>query len=233
MLPELSPGVVHLWRADLRVAAPTLSALQGVLSKEELQRANRFYFERDRNHFIAGRGILRQLLARYLRQEPAALDFTYTDYGKPELADADNLSFNLSHQSHMALYGFSHNSVIGVDVEQLQPDLDWPGLAGQVFAPDEYQIIKQLPEQQQIPAFFRCWTCKEAFIKTDGRGISLPLREFEVEVDPEKPAKIKAVQWDPDLQKKWDIRAFPVGDRFPGAVVLTEKISAINFYEWC
>lgn len=223
---------MHLWRADLRVSADALKQFYSTLAKEEKHRAKRFYFERDRNRFIAARGILRQLLGRYLQQAPAALTFHYNDYGKPLLATSCDLSFNVSHKAHLALYGFARQAVIGVDVETIQADLDWTSLARHVFAAGERAAIHGLPPESQLRAFFRCWTCKEAFIKTDGRGISLPLDQFEVEVDPEKPARIKAVQWQPELSGQWDMRSFSVAPNAPGAVVLTRKIASQHFFDW-
>ena len=62
---------LHVWSAALDREPDDLQRLEANLSQEEKARANRFHFVRDRNHFVAARGILRKLLGRYLRRNPA------------------------------------------------------------------------------------------------------------------------------------------------------------------
>src|SRR5215212_4833294 len=77
---------VHIWRAALDLHPAAVMDLQRLLAADERERADRFYFEHDRRHFIAARGMLRLLLGRYLRTAPEQLEFTYNPYGKPDLA---------------------------------------------------------------------------------------------------------------------------------------------------
>lgn len=88
---NLFPAEVHVWRAGLALDAGELERLQKVLSPDEQARARRFCFEKDRQRFIASRGILREILARYLKLDPARLAFSYGRFGKPSLAP-DELS---------------------------------------------------------------------------------------------------------------------------------------------
>ena len=82
----LASGEVHVWRAVLNPPVSCVEQLQRLLSADELQRAWRFHFPRDRRRFIVARGVLRDILSRYLRVPPAALAFRYSVYGKPALA---------------------------------------------------------------------------------------------------------------------------------------------------
>ena len=72
---------VHLWRARL---IPT-PALRETLSPAEWIRAERYHFERDRERFIAARGLLRSILASYLKLDPRELSFSCGPHGKPEM----------------------------------------------------------------------------------------------------------------------------------------------------
>jgi 4'-phosphopantetheinyl transferase len=92
---------VDVWRASLAL----LPDLRAVLSPDELQRAARFYFDKDSRHFIAARGWLRTVLARYLDTSPASLRFDYGAHGKPALSEAGDLRFNLSHSHGSRLVG--------------------------------------------------------------------------------------------------------------------------------
>src|SRR3954451_813183 len=93
------PGYeVHVWRAALDLPPAAVADLRRLLAADEWERADRFYFEHDRLHFIAARGILRLLLGRYLRMAPEQLAFAYNPYGKPALAagpDPSRLRFNV------------------------------------------------------------------------------------------------------------------------------------------
>src|SRR5277367_1195935 len=97
---------VHVWRVPLERSASDLRQLRGILSTDETIRADRFYFQRDRDAFVAARGTLRQLLGRYLGCAPGEIAFDYGPYGKPHLRGAPpglSLDFNVSHSHGLAL----------------------------------------------------------------------------------------------------------------------------------
>src|SRR6476619_4153780 len=76
---------VHVWRAQLELPSSQMLRLRGILTDDELDRADRFSFEIDRQRFMAARGILRSILSRYMTTNPGHLHFTYNQYGKPFL----------------------------------------------------------------------------------------------------------------------------------------------------
>ena len=103
----LPNDAVHVWRTSLCVSATCLRIFENTLTADERARAERFYFQKHREHFIVGRGLLRHILSRYLEKEPDQLRFCYNSYGKPALieeAGAEGLCFNLSHSHGIALY---------------------------------------------------------------------------------------------------------------------------------
>ncbi len=57
---------VHVWRAMLNQPPSQTRHLHQNLAADEKARAARFYFEKDRKHFIIARGVLRAILGRYL-----------------------------------------------------------------------------------------------------------------------------------------------------------------------
>ena len=108
----------HVWRVGLDLGEPNVSSLALMLAPGERQRASRFHFDRDRRHFIAARGVLRQLLARYSGHAPEDIEFCYGPQGKPELADGKDLQFNIAHSRSVGLFAFTLGAPIGVDVER-------------------------------------------------------------------------------------------------------------------
>ena len=57
--PILADDEVHVWCAALDQPLERMLALARTLSADEAKRAERLVFERDRHHFIVGRGFLR------------------------------------------------------------------------------------------------------------------------------------------------------------------------------
>jgi 4'-phosphopantetheinyl transferase len=185
---------------------PRLAAMRALLSDDELQRAARFHFERDRNHFIAARGLLRQLLGRYLDREPAALCFAYGARGKPTLL-GHALRFNLSHSHGLALFAFALGCELGIDVEQIRLGFAAAEIAQHFFSPCEVAALRALPAAQQAEGFFNCWTRKEAFIKGRGDGLYMPLESFDVTLTPGEPAQMLEVRGEPGAAARWFLEA--------------------------
>jgi 4'-phosphopantetheinyl transferase len=77
---------VDVWRASLAVLEFARKDLQLVLTKEEIARAAHFRSEKERNHWMVARGMLRILLSRNVNTTPDQLQFCSNAYGKPFLA---------------------------------------------------------------------------------------------------------------------------------------------------
>ncbi|BAZ38832.1 4'-phosphopantetheinyl transferase HetI [Calothrix sp. NIES-4101] len=195
---KLLKDEIHVWRLDLDRPESQLQQFVSLLSDDELARADRLYFQQHRQRFIVGRGILRTILSKYLHVLPQELQFSYEAFGKPVLAEkfsSSNLWFNLSHCQSMALCAVCLNRPIGIDLEYIRPITDVVTLAQQFFSPNEYAAMKSLPPNQKQEVFFRYWTCKEAYLKATGAGIS-QLQQIEVILSNNEPAKIKnALDW--------------------------------------
>src|SRR5262245_27792982 len=101
---------IHVWRATLNQPRMRVEELFGLLNPAEREKAGRFHFQKDRDHFIVARGTLRTILGRYLNIPPQQLRFCYNAYGKPALESESVLSavrFNLSHSHGVALYAIA------------------------------------------------------------------------------------------------------------------------------
>ena len=180
--PALATDEIHLWLADLDQLPQPLAALAAILAADERERAARFRFSEHRDGFIAGRGLLRELLGRYLDRPAAALRFEQGAQGKPMLAGVDaapSLHFNLSHSGNRVLYAVARREV-GVDIEARQRRVDYAAVLERVCTPREWAVFQALPAARLQPAFFACWTRKEAMAKAWGGGLASGLRTLEV-----------------------------------------------------
>lgn len=199
-----------------------------LLSADERERAERFHFRRDRDHFIAARGLLRLLLSRYLGLPPQQLSFSYSPYGKPSLAaerDRARLRFNVSHSQGIALYAFTLEREIGVDVEYIRQDVVGESVAEHFFSAQEVASLRSLPAEVQPQAFFNCWTRKEAFIKARGEGLSFPLDQFDVSLVPGEPAALISTRNDLLEASRWSLQTLPVEEGYVAAL-------AVEGYNW-
>jgi len=174
---------VEVWLARLDVDAEQVGQYANLLSVDEHERAQRFYFEHDRRRFMVARGALRTLLAERLGIPPRTIAFQYSDKGKPYLAGA-TLHFNISHSHERALIAISKTREVGSDIEYVHRKVDYELLAKRYFTPREYAALEKLPEAQRKRAFFTCWTCKEAVAKATGEGLFASLGKLEVAASP-------------------------------------------------
>ena len=186
---ELASRTVHVWSVPTVASAGISLRFERTLSPDERERADRFRFAYLRESFIVARGALRVLLGRYLGLSPADIQFTYNGKGKPALAAPSGLCFNASHSGGLALFAFTPNCEIGVDVEQIRPLPDMQNIANRFFCSAEASELATLSANQRTSAFFLCWTRKEAYIKAIGEGLFEPLDGFRVTLQPSQPAR--------------------------------------------
>jgi 4'-phosphopantetheinyl transferase len=231
----LSSDEVYVWRASLDLPASHVQSLQRSLAADELSKAERFCFQKDREHFIVTRGLLRAILSRYLDMEPDQLRFCYSDYGKPSLATTPvqgTLSFNVSHSYGLALYAITQGREIGIDLERVRADLDYEQIAARFFSPRENAVLRALPAELKLEAFFNCWTRKEAYIKARGKGLSLPLDQFDVSLAPGEPTMLLNTRGDPQEAARWSLQALTPGPGYVAALAVEGHGWRFKYWQW-
>jgi len=202
VVPALERGIIDVWRGSLDQGPEVHRRLEPLLSRDERERARHFRFDRDRDRFVIGRGLLRLLLGRYVAVDAAELRFEYGRHKKPALLGGGP-HFNLAHSGGTVLYAFSSSSQLGVDVELLGSDFSSDGIAERFFSPSEVETLRALPEEDRGQAFLACWTRKEAFLKARGDGLMLALDSFDVTLAPGEPAALLRTGWSPLEHLRW------------------------------
>ena len=207
----LTDSDIHVWCASLNVSPEDLSDYVSLLSPDEKTRAERFYFEKDRDYFSVGRGLLRILIGHYLKIIPSQIEFFYEDHGKPTLKSVlqdKTFEFNLSHSKGMALYIFNWHRKVGIDVEHIHPMPDMDDFAERFFSPRESALINSLSGQQKEAVFFKLWTCKEAFLKANGNGLTLPINQVEISLENEGHIKLEPIGEEKEQTADWRLELF-------------------------
>jgi|SRR5271165_3717167 len=227
---RLEDGEVHLWRAFLDREEGALPQYEATLASEEMARANRFFSQQDRNHFIATRGILRELLSRYTDCPPADLVFKYGTQGKPSLLRVDlprSVQFNVSHSHGLAVLAFAIDRAVGVDVELIRPEFAGDEIAERYFSPQELRELMALPPAMRAEGFFLCWTRKEAYVKGRGEGLHIPLDSFSVSLTPGQPARLESGD-----NSRWSMYSIRPGSQFVGAFVAEGTGVRPRYFYW-
>jgi 4'-phosphopantetheinyl transferase len=225
---------VDVWRVHLD-DPPNAASEASVLSADEIARASRFHFEKDRVQFTRCRSALRSLLADYLAIRAAEIRFEYLTSGKPQLVAEQNpraLQFNVSHSAGMALIAVGSEHRLGVDIEKIRSDVDTHSLAERFFSLRERVGLHALPEQLRVAGFFACWTRKESFLKATGDGLSFPLEGFSVTTHPDLDAELEDIKGDTEAGKQWFLADIGVVDGFRAAVAVEAISSRLEIYAW-
>jgi 4'-phosphopantetheinyl transferase len=232
--PAFPADRVDVWRVRLDEPVDTTST-PSILSFDELTRASRFHFEKDRLHFARCRSTLRFLLSRYLGIPAAELRFEYQPSGKPELAAPQNprqLQFNVSHSAGLALIAVSAGHRLGIDIEKIRVDVDITTLAERFFSTRERAGLRALPDHLRVPAFFACWTRKESFLKATGEGLSFPLADFSVATHPDLDPALEEINGNTEAGKQWFLADLSVVDGYRATVALDRCHSRLETYAW-
>lgn len=185
-IPNPAGVSVSIWLVNLDKPSIKIgSELTDSLSASELARANRFVRPQHTQRYIASHHALRALLSAHTKIHPKELQFSEGPHGKPHLTCKNPPPFNMSHSDDWALIGIGSDSPIGVDIELNHPITDLNSLAARNLSTAELQALASLPEGEQLHAFLRCWTRKEACLKAVGNGLSIEPGTFSAGLERE------------------------------------------------
>lgn len=223
----LSRDAVHVVRVPLQADDDQIALFQSLLSPDESARADRFKVPQPRRHFIVCRATLRRLLAACLNCKPTDVEFEYGLHGKPSLRSVggatSRIQFSVSHSADHALIAIAMDRQVGIDLEFQDPAVRILKLAKRFFSPRESAELAGLKESDQLAGFFRCWTCKEAYLKGTGFGLSFSLSKFSVSVDPYQPAKLLEVVDQPEELDRWRLISLHPAAAFSAALLIEAK----------
>jgi 4'-phosphopantetheinyl transferase len=209
----------------------TCDSLMRWLSDDERARMQRFHASRHRHAYLVSHALVRGALARELACDPSSLVFETNAFGKPQLvqpASTPRLEFNLSHTDGLCVVALSWQSRLGCDVEHL----DRPGLDVEIsksFTPEESEEIATHPSERQIHRLLSYWTLKEAYIKAEGKGLSMGLDTFYFSLDSDSP-RLMLKHGAQQPSAPWQFKQVILRDRFlfSLAIACAEDVSQSN-----
>lgn len=219
----LSECDIHVWSVTLNLEREQIDKFSQILTTQERQRAAKFINPIHGDRWTVARGYLRQILSHYLNRHPTQIVFTYGQQGKPEIENTE-IQFNLSHSRDRAVYAISRKYPVGIDLEYIHA-LPAADLVDRFFSTTEQRIFHSLPASQQQAAFFHAWTQKEAYLKACGTGLSTPLDQIEVSINPTTPAAIISAP----LNGIWQIQKLEIAPEYASAIVIGGKCCEVNY----
>lgn len=225
---------VDVWRTTLAPEALSSVPFRSLLSPDEIIKADRFKSASAQQQFVVTRCLLRYLLGRYAGVPPETIQLRKTDQGKPfpVFPGSLGLQCNVSHTQGLAVVAISGGVPVGIDVETVDRTIHAEELARRFFSEGEADQLAAMTESQRIGRFLTYWTCKEAFLKMQGLGLSADLAKYEIELDPGgQTAWIAGISPQHSCTPYFLARMNP-GEEFVGAIAVESPSPEISYFDW-
>lgn len=179
---------VHVWFSSPETVTDQrqLACYKSILSPQERERYQRFYFDKDRHLFLVSHALVRKVLSSYIDIEPSVWQFSGNEFGRPEIASPNlplSLRFNLTHTPGLAACVVTLDTDCGIDAEELRARGDQTGIAEKMFAAAEQAELKQLEGREFLERFLTYWTLREAYCKALGVGIAHSKKDYSFELE--------------------------------------------------
>lgn len=226
----LGPDEAHVWQFSVDVPEASVNACAEMLSADEKQRAARFHFQRDARRFTVTRARTRSILGTYLQSSAHELQFLYSEHGKPRIKNlATDIRFNVSHSGEQAVVAVVSGREVGVDVEQIRENVEIDSLAERFFSIAERELMRGLPPEEKLLAFFRFWTCKEAFLKAQAVGLTRSLASFTVDLSEVAPRLLSAGETQGD-ESRWSLVELDCQGGYASALAVEGSVAAVKIF---
>src|SRR5262249_11993041 len=229
--PQMVPRheAVDVWRASLLLKPESIVAMRRLLSPDEIATEGRFYFEEHRRRYVIARAALRTILAHYLPSSARELRFCYGRYGKPVLTkevNVNQLQFNLSHSHEIAIFAIARGRAVGIDVEYIRNTTSVDEIVDRFFAPNETTAFGASSKATKLENFYASWTCKEAYLKARGLGLSFPLARVRL------PRMFDAKQPHQMGSGNWSVVNFSPASNYLAALVAAGTGWNLSCWQW-
>ncbi len=231
---SLTPEVVHVWRILLDDSPERASRFRLHLSDDERDRADRCRTPHPQYQFVITRSILRILLSRYLEIPSTQVHFKVQPQGKLILVRPSSIpiQFNVSHTRGMALIALTLQHAVGVDVERIDRAIQDRDIAERFFSTRESEYLATLPPPERQYQFFSYWTCKEAYLKMEGKGIAEGLAHCEMMFDSEH-SEVRLFTLNEQKQREeYSLYRMKAGPEHVGAIAIATPLTQVSYWNW-
>jgi 4'-phosphopantetheinyl transferase len=128
-----------------------------------------------------------------------------------------------------------HDGWNGFDIpriERVRSDFEYEEIAERFFSVNEAAILRTIPTEKKLEAFYNCWTRKEAYLKAHGKGLSLPLGSFDVSFAPWEPPMLLITKDEPQERSLWTLLDLMPSLGYMGALAVKGTGCRFRYWEW-
>ncbi len=146
-----------------------------LLPEQERVKILKYKQWKDRQARAIGRFLVMDLLRRKNISGKKIENLSYTEYGKPFFEGVD-FNFNISHSGDYVVCAYGTNVKVGVDIEEMK-DINFEDFDSILTSEEKYSLYIS---KNKKALFYKIWCTKEAALKADGRGLSVPLNQINL-----------------------------------------------------
>ena len=216
---------LHQEQAELRDFEDALMRLEPI----HQQKIRKFRRYEDRLRSLCGEMLLQLFFEQHWHLSQEDMLREVNSYGKPGLTKHPHYQYNVSHSGDWVAAAFD-TLPVGIDVEKIDSiDL---GIAERFFAPSEVDMLRTKKQpNEQMKLFYQLWTLKESYIKAMGKGLSIPLNSFAIDISNDKRIKLHHSD---EIHTIWHFGQYNLHSDYPLAVcsqnpVLPEQIERLDW----
>ncbi|QBA63903.1 4'-phosphopantetheinyl transferase family protein [Muriicola soli] len=201
---------IRLYKIKIASYVPLVSDAKLYLTKSERERSNKYRFEEDKHRFIICRILLKLLLVERTGLTINKIKLESSVNQKPFIPSYPSIHFNVSHAGAYGLIAIA-NCPVGIDIEYLNDQFDFMEILPNVFGAKEIDSI--INAENEVYAFYKYWTRKEAIVKASGKGldsetVKIPTLDGLHTVDSSLIGNLKKIH----------VRSFDVDENHIGAI---------------
>jgi len=109
----------------------------------------------------------------HLGVDPSDLPLSFSNFGRPSIGNG--MDFNISHSGDIVTCAISPTESVGIDIEEIRA-IAYEDFTT-CFSSSEWHMIK---ESGGLHTFYSFWTMKEAALKANGKGLSIPMSDVRI-----------------------------------------------------
>ena len=184
--PDKVASEVETITLKIRAADQALSA-QEILSPTEHTRLANMHVGA-RPAFVTARTMLRGALGDYMGLTPSAVPLCQEGAGRVFIegfADDEPPFYSVSHtggaEDGIAAVAVAETYPIGLDIQQIDPAVNWRRIAERRFPAEEWALLSAMPDEEGRMLFFTLWAIKESFVKMEDGNLMAYLRGVELD----------------------------------------------------
>ncbi|NFA43456.1 4'-phosphopantetheinyl transferase superfamily protein [Clostridium botulinum] len=182
--------------------------------KDKLKKLSK---KKDVSRTLIGEILIRNIINEELCINNRQIKFKKNKYGKPYLREHPQFNFNISHSGDFIICAVD-NKPIGIDIEE-KKNIDYKKIARKFFTVSEFSYIVNQNLDFQLSKFYEIWTLKESYIKCCGKGLSIPLNSFSVDIDQSNNIKVIAN----NEYMEYTLKNFNIGSSYKMAICSLNK----------